>query len=356
MSILFTILKIIGIALLVLLAVVIVLLALLLFVPFCYRVQGSFVEGKPAGKAEIRYLFPLLRVFFAYECDQKTGVIRLLGIKLFDFFAPPRQKKAKKNRNGNQKRQKDKKKTESRQKTNEITESDAQDQHRQKTQEKDRSAEQPEQINPETAAADSTENKTQEITDGKSDTINTDVMNTDTADAADAKEKQSLWQKIQLWICKIKEWAKKLQKMISGLYHKTISLRQKWESIKAVLSYYAETLKKEETKSALRLAKKTLLKLWKSICPKKGRLRVHFGTGDPGSCGEICAFLGMVYPFVGKYVMIEPEMEQEVFDCDVWFRGHITVFALLRAGWVILFDKEIKYLKEVIKPSGKEDK
>ena len=86
MSILLTILKIIGIILLVLLAVAIIFLVLLLFVPFCYRVQGSFSEGKPAGNAELRYLFPLLRVSFSYESDKKTGVIRLLGIKLFDFF------------------------------------------------------------------------------------------------------------------------------------------------------------------------------------------------------------------------------------------------------------------------------
>ena len=85
-------------------------------------------------------------------------------------------------------------------------------------------------------------------------------------------------------------------------------------------------------------------------------MRVRFGTGDPGSCGEICAFLGMVYPFIGNYVMIEPEMEQAVFDCDVWLCGHVTVFALLKAGWVVLFNPEIKYLKEVMKPSGKEDK
>ena len=356
MSILLTILKIIGIILLVLLAVAIIFLVLLLFVPFYYKVQGSFSEGKPAGNAELRYLFPLLRVSFSYESDKKTGVIRLLGIKLFDFFSPTKQKKAKKNKNGSKKKQKEKKKTGSRQKTNEITESDVQDQHRQKTPENDRSAERPEQINPETAIADSTKNKVQEITDAKADTIDTDAMDTATADTPDSQEKPSLWQKIQLWICKIKEWAKKLQRTISGLYHKTISLRQKWESIKAVLSYYAETLKKEETKSALRLAKNTLKKLWKSVGPRKGRLRVRFGTGDPGSCGEICAFLGMVYPFIGNYVMIEPEMEQAVFDCDVWLCGHVTVFALLKAGWVVLFNPEIKYLKEVMKPSGKEDK
>ena len=197
------------------------------------------------------------------------------------------------------------------------------------------------------------ENKAQEITDAKTDTTDIDALHTDTEDAA---EKQSLMQKIQLWICKIKEWVKKLQRTISGLYHKTISLRQKWESMKEVISYYAETLKRNETKSALRLAKNTLKKLWKSVGPRKGRLRVRFGTGDPGSCGEICAFLGMVYPFIGNYVMIEPEMEQAVFDCDVWLCGHVTVFALLKAGWVVLFNPEIKYLKEVMKPSGKEDK
>ena len=109
MSILHTILKIIGIILLVLLAVAIIFLVLLLFVPFCYRVQGSFSEGKPAGNAELRYLFPLLRVSFSYEPDKKTGVIRLLGIKLFDFFSPPKQKKAKKNKNGSKNRQKEKK-------------------------------------------------------------------------------------------------------------------------------------------------------------------------------------------------------------------------------------------------------
>lgn len=353
MSILLTILKIIGITLLILLAVVIVLLVLLLFAPFCYRVQGSFAEGKPAGKAEIRYLFPLLRVCFSYDSEKKTGVIRLLGIKLFDFFAPPKQKKTKKHKKGRQKKQKEKKKTGSRQKTNKITDSDVQEQQRRETPENKQSAEQPEPIIPETAAVDSTENKTQEITTAKADTTDTDAANIDTADA---NEKQSLLQKIRIWIHKIKEWAKKLRETISGLHHKTISLRQKWEGIKAVLSYYAETLKKEETKSALRLAKNTLKKLWKSVGPRKGRLRVHFGTGDPGSCGEICAFLGMVYPFIGNYVMIEPEMEQAVFDCDVWFRGHITVFALLKAGWVVLFNPEIRYLKEVMKPSGKEDK
>ena len=46
MSILLTILKIIGIILLVLLAVAIIFLVLLLFAPFCYRVQGSFSGGK----------------------------------------------------------------------------------------------------------------------------------------------------------------------------------------------------------------------------------------------------------------------------------------------------------------------
>lgn len=339
MSILLTILKIIGIALLILLAVVIVLLVLLLFAPFCYRVQGSFAEGKPAGKAEIRYLFPLLRVSFSYEDDKKTGVIRLLGIKLFDFFAPPKQKKAKKHKKGKQKGQKEKK-------TNEITESDALDLQRK---ENERPVEQPEQIRNSEAA----EKNASEIVTAKADTTDTDAVNIDTADT---EEKQPLLQKIQLWIHKIKEWAKKFWQTISGVYHKTISLQQKWEGIKAVLSYYADILKKEETKSALRLAKNTLKKLWKRVGPRKGRLRVHFGTGDPGSCGEICAFLGMVYPFIGNYVMIEPEMEQAVFDCDVWFRGHITVFALLKAGWVVLFNPEIKYLKEVMKPSGKEDK
>ena len=81
----FTILKIIGIILLVVLALILTALFCVLFVPVKYRAVGSFDNTDIRAKAHVSWLFHLFALHIEYA-DETDGYIRLAFVKrkLFD--------------------------------------------------------------------------------------------------------------------------------------------------------------------------------------------------------------------------------------------------------------------------------
>ncbi len=293
MHILLLILKIIGITLLVLLGVLLLLVLLLVFVPFCYRAEGSYYDGKPYVMARVRFLFPLLHVFVKYETENLEGKIKVFGITVYDLFA---------------------------EKTEETDEADSTD-NQQLTQ----NAPAEKENLPETTEETTTEEMAPE---------------TEIEDETE-EEKLSLIDKIKIFIKTIKE-------KIEAFLQKLKNIREKGLQTKEKAEYYYNIWQQDYTQRAFQTAKVSLYKLWKSIRPRKGLVKFHFGTGDPGSTGQFCGYLGMLYPFIGKYVMIEPDFENKIYEGDFYFKGHLTVFSLLKVVWVVLFDKDIKKLRKIL--------
>ncbi len=98
LSILLTILKIIGIVILVLLGIVILLLCLLLFVPIRYKVHAEF-HGKIRVMAHVTYLLRLLHIQFSLEGSESDLQIHLFGRSISgqkEKAAPAKDKKPKK--------------------------------------------------------------------------------------------------------------------------------------------------------------------------------------------------------------------------------------------------------------------
>lgn len=81
----FTILKVIGIILLVVLALILTVLFCVLFVPVKYRAVGSFENTDIRAKAHVSWLFHLFALHIEYA-DETDGYIRLAFVKrkLFD--------------------------------------------------------------------------------------------------------------------------------------------------------------------------------------------------------------------------------------------------------------------------------
>ena len=133
------------------------------------------------------------------------------------------------------------------------------------------------------------------------------------------------------------------------------NIGQKWKETKEntekrkeqILSYLA-FLQREDVRKALGIAKITLQRVLKSIAPRKLRIRLHLGLGDPASTGQLCGFYGMIYPFVGNYVIIEPDFEQMVYEGDFYLRGKVTLFVLIKAGCIFLFHKDLKCIRNLI--------
>ncbi len=307
MHILLLILKIIGIILLVLLGLILTLILLLLFVPFCYRAEGSYYDAKPYAMLRVRYLFPLLQVFVRYQQDEAEGKVKIFGVTIYDLFAP-----------------------------NDTA---------------DREDKKAEKVKPEQEDAVKSENKTEDDVTAEteiSETKPVDVPAEENDLEESEEEKKSLIEKIKYFIVTIKE------KILSFL-QKIRDIREKGLQLKEKVSYYYTIWQQDYTQRAFQKAKSTLYKLWKSIRPKKGLVKLHFGTGDPGSTGQICGYFGMLYPFVGKYVMIEPDFENKIYEGDFYFKGRITLFAFLKVAWVVLFDKDIKRLRKILMNSDKEE-
>ncbi len=326
MHILLLVLKIIGIALLVVLGIVLLLVLLLVFVPFCYRAEGSFYEDKPYAMVRIRYLFPLLHVFVKYQEENLEGKVKLFGFTIYDFFPSDEvkekkeqkkekkeQKKAKKEQEKSKKAKKAEKTRKTKIETSLQTEAEAEIKPRVQAEEKMKTSAKP-QTKPEAEKQTDTEPE---------------------------EEKVTLWEKIQIFVRTLKEKILSLIQKLKGIRDKGIEIKEK-------ASYYYEIWQREETQRAFQTAKKTLYKIWKSIRPRKGLVKFHFGTGDPGSTGQMCGYLGMLYPFIGKYVMIEPDFENKIYEGDFYFKGRITLFVFLRAAWTILFDKDIKVLRKIL--------
>ena len=83
----FTILKVIGIILLVVLALILTALLCVLFVPVKYRAVGSFDNTDIRAKAHVSWLFHLFALYIEYA-DETDGYIRLAFVKkkLFDNY------------------------------------------------------------------------------------------------------------------------------------------------------------------------------------------------------------------------------------------------------------------------------
>ena len=76
----FTILKVIGIILLVVLALILTALLCVLFVPVKYRAVGSFDNTDIRAKAHVSWLFHLFALHIEYA-DETDGYIRLVFVK-----------------------------------------------------------------------------------------------------------------------------------------------------------------------------------------------------------------------------------------------------------------------------------
>lgn len=126
----------------------------------------------------------------------------------------------------------------------------------------------------------------------------------------------TIWQKIKYTFAKICGKIKDISKNISDTK----------EAIQIFLN-------DEVHRSAFRKVKKELFWIKRLLKPKIFQVRLNYGFEDPCLTGQILGLLGMLYPFVGDNMEIEPDFEQKVLKGDIHIKGrirmiHLAVFAV----------------------------
>lgn len=86
----------------------------------------------------------------------------------------------------------------------------------------------------------------------------------------------------------------------------------------------------------------------RTILPKKISGRLRFGTGDVYTEGQYLTYLCLFYGLYADKLEIEPEWEEKVFEADVTMKGKIRLFTILRICIKVYFNEDFKKFRDNI--------
>ena len=311
------VLKIIGFVLLGILAFVILLLLIVLFWPIFYKVTGDY-HGELKAKAQVTYLFHLVRVIFTYENKKPYLVAKVLWFKIYE---------------------------------NDFS--------------KDDEEEEDENLFPEDEELDKLD---KELSEEKSE---------GTADEATAEEEDFESGFDNLTDEEIEEFMKKEppKRSIKGffedipkIFKKTIQkIKEKWYTLKEKLKqtrkkvklitkriqYYYKVLNHKSMAPAWEMVKKTLKGIFKHIKPYKLRLNVHYGADDPADTAKVVAAYSLIYPYFRKQIRLDAEFTEKILEADFFMKGRVQVYRLV---FLLLRAYMNKHVRKIIRLFTREGK
>lgn len=319
MGILFFILKIIGIVLLGLLALFFLALFIILFVPFRYRIHASYYDTADIH-ASVSWLLHAISVQFCFSKQDRKCQIKVLGLCIMDLFHPKSRKEKK------QKRKSDTgiKQTKQTEQTSEAV-SDIGKQN-------DKNS---------SVVKNETIDKEKTVESGTDDSVETAKQDDNpTSSEEDTPKEAGFIEKIILFFTKIKETVLSLRRKIQSIREKQIDLQEqgrKWMTV----------LKRDRTKTALGKCKDILIKLLKTLLPRKWSAYFHFGMDDPASTAQILGYYWMFIGVLANHVTCLPDFENKIFEGELKAKGHIRMITFILIGLKVLFDPDLVYLRKI---------
>lgn len=308
-SIVLTVLKVIGWLLLILLLLLLTVIFALLFVSVKYRIAFEN-EDHIQLRLTTRWLFPFFYLKGAYQTGETEGENPQFQMYLLGFRIAPKNKKAK-----------EKVKSDRDGSTDDASE-----------------ISEPQLVAMEqssTKKTDERENTTE--SDTKSDTKSDIKAESEAGCDPTNKEPHSSDEKKKAHTTK-EQGSQKRKSELFAL------LREKYTSMKSMIN-------DEGNRRAMRLLWAETKYLLKHYGPRTMRGHLEYATGDPANTGLVTGALSLC-PFVyGKKMEVIPDFESEIFYIrgNACLIGHIRLVHLLKSIIVLFFDKDIRRIAHQLK-------
>lgn len=292
MTVLLSILKILGIILLCILGLLVLLIMLLLFAPVSYRIRGETRQGQTTLKVHGAWCLMALRFSFLMEQGKQLAVLRIFGIKAWKY---PSDEKSK------QKVEKKKVKKKPKKKSGEKSH---------KEPEKDL-----EQNPPAVVQEEQTEKQHEQ------------------------KRHKKTYKK------KFVSVFGKISKTIRSIVEKIKAIPQKAKNIGSKIKKVNQWIQDEQNRSAVRFALGKVIGLLKKYGPKHMKADVTYGMEDPAATGQVLAVLSVLPFLYYDKVSIMPDFEAERFYIEgSWdIKGRMQVIHLLKAAIQIWRNPDVKH-------------
>lgn len=280
LTVLLTILKIVGIVLASVVGLIIVLLLWILLSPIRYKGRIRF-DGKPDISVRAAYLLHIITVYFDFNGDRKDFSIRLFGRRMKSGEEEP-SKTARRKRKVKEPEAP-------------LTEADAD--------ERSESYE-------ETGAQQDIEKQPEQ---------HTLELPVNAEGKKESEDEKSIFKKLKDIYNNIVDRLRNIRNKVSDMVNNIIDKRDRLSS----------EINDPANREGLSFAFGLLKKLLKHILPRKHRIYTRFGTGDPAMTGELVGVIYTVAVAANLNVEVVPDFENKVFECDIPFKGRISVIRLV---------------------------
>lgn len=316
LGILLTILKIIGIILLVLIGLILLAAAVILLVPIRYHGEGAREEKILSGSVKLTWLLHMISASASLSEDGTKIRVCLFGKTIYPKTKkPPKQSKAKK-------------------------------MPKQEATKKSEKSEKPKQ---------------------QSDTVSKEVAtiyepqkpNPELPKKMDEpeSEKKQQSQKEKSARPDVKSKFEDIKQKLLAVKEKFIDSKAGIQKIKNKIDYWKNLLTSDPMKEAMEFLWKKTKGLLHHILPRRMTGRIHFGFEDPSKTGKTLAYFSMLYPFTKENLVIEPEFETEelILEGDIAFRGRIRLGYLVYVALSVVLNKNIRRQYKRLRQGGNKD-
>ena len=302
LGILLTILKIIGIILLVLIGLILLAAAVILLVPIRYHGEGAREEKILSGSVKLTWLLHMISASVSLSEDGTKIRVCLFGKMIYPKTKkPPKKSKAKK-------------------------------MPKQEAPKKSEKSEKPKQ---------------------QSDTVSKEVATI----YEPQKPIPELPKKEKSARPDVKSKFEAIKQKLLAVKEKFIDSKAGIQKIKNKIDYWKNLLTSDPMKEAMEFLWKKTKGLLHHILPRRMTGRIHFGFEDPSKTGKTLAYFSMLYPFTKENLVIEPEFETEelILEGDIAFRGRIRLGYLVYVALSVVLNKNIRRQYKRLRQGGNKD-
>ncbi len=311
MSIVFLILKTLGILLL----IPVIMLLILLICPIAYRLEGDFDGKSPHFKVKVSWALIFLRMKAAYEEDID------LTVKVFGF--PVYRTDAKKWSLLGGKEVKE----------SVVEERSASKSKNSKTEMKDpvqNHIEKPDNFK--IGPVQEKKEESQDVLD-----FSWDESEEISAEHMAFKEKKE----------KKREFpGKRIVGFLKKCYNKCREIIGKLREISKKAKDFKELLEDDELRAALSRLRKYGMDGLKYLFPQRLEGNLVFGLEDPALTGKVLGCLAMTMPIYGSHLDITPDFQRSVLKGHILAAGRIRRYQLLKLAWNVYRDKDLLKQKD----------
>ena len=307
MSIFLLILKIIGILLLSIISLLLIIIALILFVPIRYRIiANKFEDSDFYAEIKLTWLLHFINILIKYTDDLYYRVrVILIPIKKSDNL--------KKHKNNSKKTKLDPNDT--------------------------KSIDEGENISDESANEDISDN---EISKDKEEIVSTSDLDENDDDNIKFDENKGIIYKIRFVLTKFFEFLFNIKEKLNEAYNTVVNIVKD-------IDYYINALKDERNKKVISLCLSQASSIINNIKPKVFNGNLTIGIDDPYTMGQILSIYGILFPIIHDKITINPVYDKEVIEGDLYIKGRISVFVLIRAAIKIYFNRDYKRMIKIFK-------